>query len=236
MRLQRLFVAVAALGTAATAPAGEPHTPAGAGPSIELEVAGPTGPTETFAVDRALGGGLLRTAVEETVRVADWPVAPGDRRTVEVTRHDVYAPDARIVSIGTDGEKEVPRSPLVFLWGTAVGDGSCRVLISLDPGTGALGGLSVTPDGVFEARAASRRGEYRIAPLVEAPADGAPAGGFTCSGSLSHPADEPLRSPAPGRLDDRDALGRAHGDDCCRSSSRTRPQAPRATLPRSSRA
>jgi hypothetical protein len=152
MRLQRLVVAVAALGTAAAARAGEMRTLAGAGPSIALEVVGPAGPSETFAADPALAGALLETAVEETVRVADWPVAPGDRRTVEVTRHDVYAPDARIVAIGKDGETEVPRSRLLFFWGTAAGDPSRRVLLSLDPDAGTLGGLGVTPEGVFEVR------------------------------------------------------------------------------------
>ena len=97
MTLQRLVVAVAALGTAAGAWAGEPRVFAGAGPSIALELAGPGGPSETFAADPALAGALLATTIEETVSVVDWPVAPGDRRTVEVTRHDVYAPDARIV-------------------------------------------------------------------------------------------------------------------------------------------
>lgn len=190
MTLRRLVVFVAALGPAAAAAEG-PRTLAGAGPALQLQVAGPAGPSETFAVDPALAGALLATAVEETVRVADWPVAPGDRRTVEVTRHDVYAPDARIVAIGRDGEAEVPRSPLVFLWGTVEGDPSRRVLLTLDPGTGTLGGLGMTPDGLFEVRAAARRGEYRVSLAAEPPpgADGA-AGGFTCSASLKHAEDD----------------------------------------------
>jgi len=124
MTLLRLVVAVAAIGTAAGAWAGELRTLAGAGASIALEVAGPAGPSETFAVDPSLVAALGETAIEETVRVADWPVAPGDRRTVELARHDVYAPDARIVAIGAEGETEVPRSRLVFLWGVAEGDPS----------------------------------------------------------------------------------------------------------------
>jgi uncharacterized repeat protein (TIGR01451 family) len=198
MRLRRLVGAVAALGMAAVTAAQEPRTVAGAGPSLGLDVAGPGGPTENFAAAAELTGGLLGTAVEETVRVRDWPVAPGDRRMVEVTRHDVYAPGARIVAVGRDGEAEVPRSRLLFFWGSAAGDGSRRVLISVDPDTGNLGGLSVTPEGVFDIRATGRRSEQRIAP-VEAPiaANGATAGGFTCAGSLRHPADEPLTPPRP---------------------------------------
>ena len=200
MTLLRLVVAVAAIGTAAGAGAGEPRTLAGAGASIALEVAGPAGPSETFAVDPSLVAALGETAIEETVRVADWPVAPGDRRTVELTRHDVYAPDARVVAIGAHGEREVPRSRLVFLWGAAEGDSSRRVLLALDPDSGRLDGLGVTPDGLFEVRTAARRGEYRIALSAEPPrgADGT-AGGFTCGGSLTHAEDDSRpRPPLPG--------------------------------------
>jgi hypothetical protein len=200
MTLQRLVVAVAALGTAAGAWAGEPRVLAGAGPSIALELAGPGGPSETFAADPALAGALLATTIEETVSVVDWPVAPGDRRTVEVTRHDVYAPDARIVAIGAEGETEVPRSRLVFLWGAVEGDPSRRVLLSVDPEAGTLGGLGVTPEGVFEIQATPRRGEYRIASPAEAPAatGGAATGGFSCSASPTHPDDDARPSPRSG--------------------------------------
>jgi uncharacterized repeat protein (TIGR01451 family) len=188
------------------AAAAEPRTLPGAGPALALDVAGPDGPNETFAANPALPAGLRAATLEETVRVADWPVAPGDRRTVEVTRHDVYAPDARVVAIGANGEREVPRSRLVFFWGTAVDDPSRRALLTLDPDTGRLGGLGVTPDGVFEVRAAPsrRRGEYRIAAppdarLAPAPAEGeAPTGGFSCGGSPTHAEDALSLSGAPG--------------------------------------
>jgi uncharacterized repeat protein (TIGR01451 family) len=193
-----LGLALVAIGLGTPARASRPRSLPGAGPALAFEIETPAGPSETFAVDPGLPAALLGTAVEETVLVADWPVAPGDRRTVEVTRHDVYAPDARIVAIGAGGETEVPRSPLVFLWGTASGDGSRRVLLSLDPETGTLGGLGVTPDGLFEVRTAPRRGEYRIAPPVEAPAAGGSGatGGFSCGASLAHPADD-ARPSAP---------------------------------------
>ena len=179
----------------------------GAGPALALEVSGPGGPSETFAVLPALAAGLSVAGLEETVRVADWPVAPGERRALDVTRHDVYAPGARIVSIGADGEREVPRSRLLFFWGTAVGDPSRRALLTLDPDTGRLGGLGVTPDGVFEVSPApsGRRGEYRIAAPVD-PALGAvpgpgeaATGGFSCGGSPTHAEDDaPSTSPAAG--------------------------------------
>jgi uncharacterized repeat protein (TIGR01451 family) len=191
-------VVLAACGLAAAARASEPRAVAGPGPALVLEVVGPAGPSETFAVGPALPAALGETALEETVRVADWPVAPGDRRTVEVTRHDVYARDARIVAVGAGGEAEVPRSRLLFFWGTAAGDPSRRVLLSLDPETGTLGGLGVTPDGVYEVRAGRRTGEYRIASTAEAQlAAGADAatGGFACGGSFAH-ADDGAPTPA----------------------------------------
>jgi uncharacterized repeat protein (TIGR01451 family) len=166
---------------------------AGPGPALALEVVGPAGPSETFAVDPVLPAALRETELEQTVRVADWPVAPGDRRTVELTRHDVYAPDARIVAVGAGGETEVPRSRLVFFWGAAAGDPSRRVLLSLDPETGTLGGLGVTSEGVYEVRASGRPGEYRIASSSEtqlaAAGKDAATDGFTCGGSPTHPDD-----------------------------------------------
>jgi uncharacterized repeat protein (TIGR01451 family) len=205
MRLRRLVGAAAALGVAAVSAADEPRTLAGAGPSLALDVASAAGPVETFTADAALAAGLLGTGLEETVRIADWPVGPGDRRTIEVTRHDVYAPGARIVAIGRHGEKEVPRSRLLFFWGTAAGDGSRRVLVSLDPDTGTLGGLGVTPEGVFEIGRAARPGEYRIAPPVEPPATAGATAGFSCTASLEHAGDDGRASdlagpPAPSTL------------------------------------
>mgnify|MGYP001823801832 CR=1 FL=1 len=122
----RVDVAVVVLlsvpGLVPGASAQESRTIPGAGPSLTLEVAGPGGPRETFAVATTLSSDLRDTVLEETLRLADWPVAPGDRRTVELTRHDVYTPDARIVAIDRAGEREVPRSGLFFYWGTALGD------------------------------------------------------------------------------------------------------------------
>jgi hypothetical protein len=187
-----------ALGVAAGASGGEPRTLRGALPALALDVAGPAGPAETFAAAPGLVEALRTTALEETVRLADWPVAPGDRRTVELARHDVYADGARIVAIGKDGEVEVPRSTLLFFWGTAVGDPSRRVLVSLDPDRGTIGGLGAGPDGVFEVRPGAGAGEYRIASTLEAPRAAGETGGFTCGDSPVSP-DEPARPPAdPG--------------------------------------
>jgi len=189
-------VFLSALGLVPEVSAAESRTIPGAGPSLALEVAGPGGPRETFAVAPTLPSALRDTVLEETLRLAEWPVAPGDRRTVEVTRHDVYAPDARIVAIDRAGETEVPRSGLFFYWGTALGDPSRRVLISLDPDTGRLGGLGVTPEGVWEILPlpSGSGGEYRVASssearLAAARAAGEGEAGFVCGGSPTHAED-----------------------------------------------
>ena len=191
-----VVVLLSVLGLAPKASAQEFRTIPGAGPSLALEVAGPGGPRETFAVAPALPSALRDTVLEETLHLAEWPVAPGDRRTVEVTRHDVYAVDASIVAIDRAGEREVPRSGLFFYWGTALGDPSRRVLISLDPDTGKLGGLGVTPEGVWELLPlpSGSPGEYRIAStrearLAVARAGGETGAGFVCGGSPTHAED-----------------------------------------------
>ena len=97
----------------------------------------------------------------------------------------------------------MPRSRLVFFWGAVAGDPSRRVLLSVDPEAGTLGGLGVTPDGVFEMQATARRGEYRIASPAEAPArrggEDAETGGFTCGGSPTHPDDDARPAAVPAR-------------------------------------
>jgi hypothetical protein len=110
---------------------------------------------EELSIDPGLATSLLGVPFEGSARIEDWPVAPGVRRTVVVTRHDVYAPDAKIVVIDGGKEVEVPRSKLVFLWGTAEGDGATVVLITVDPDTAAVSGSSATSDGNFDLLAPS---------------------------------------------------------------------------------
>jgi IPT/TIG domain/Metallo-peptidase family M12 len=105
---------------------------------------------EQLSLDVAVAPTLLGVPLEGNIRVEEWPVAPGVRRTVVVARHDVYAPDAKIVAIDGGNEIEIPRSKLVFLWGTAEGDGATSVLITVDPDTAAVWGSSTTPDGSFD--------------------------------------------------------------------------------------
>jgi hypothetical protein len=105
---------------------------------------------EVLSLDPGLAPALLAVPLEGSLRIEDWPVAPGVRRAVVVARHDVYSPDAKIVAIDGGREVEVPRSSLVFLWGSAEGDGSTVSLITVDPDTGEVSGSSMSPDGSFD--------------------------------------------------------------------------------------
>ncbi len=107
----------------------------GAAPGRMLDAPDGQSRMEQLTVEPALAPALLGVPLEGRVRIEDWPVAPGVRRAVVVTRHDVYAPDAKIVATLGGKEVEIPRSKLVFLWGTAEGDGATSVLITLDPDT-----------------------------------------------------------------------------------------------------
>ena len=49
-------------------------------------------------------------AVGESLRLAGWPVSPGDHRTISVKRRSIYASGARILEIGEHGARELPRS------------------------------------------------------------------------------------------------------------------------------
>jgi len=189
-------IALAALvGSTARVEPGPVRTLPGAGTTLSLEVTGAAGPTETVMLSRALADGLRDTALGETVRVADWPVSPGARGLVELVRHDVYSAGARVVAIGRDGEVEVPRSRLVFLWGQAPDDPAQRVLVWVDPDTGILGGMGMTPDGFFEITPADESGAYRIAPTGvprDAATNAADAAGFSCGGGLVPPGEDLL--------------------------------------------
>src|SRR6266699_2333824 len=50
---------------------------------------------ELVVFDPGLAPALLAVPPESSVRIDDWPVAPGLRRTLVMARHDVYAPDGR---------------------------------------------------------------------------------------------------------------------------------------------
>ena len=106
------------------------------------------GEAELLAFDSTFTAKLLALTPEESLRADDWPIAPGVRRSVVLTRRDDYAHDARIVRIDGDREVELPRSRLLFFRGESE-DGT-RVGVSLDPDSGQMRGLSIGPEGLHE--------------------------------------------------------------------------------------
>ncbi len=115
-----------------------------------IEAAGSSRRAELLDLEEGLAPGLLQVRPEETVKIDDWPLAPELRGRVALTRHEIYAPDAKIFVIDGPGKREIPRSKLAFFWGTAEDDPEARVFVALDPDTGALDGFTQTREGLHE--------------------------------------------------------------------------------------
>src|SRR5664279_1230820 len=103
---------------------------------------------ERIAFEASLASSLLASGPEQPLSLLEWPVAPGVRRAVRVARHEIYAPGARMIRVDGNGETDVPRSRLAFFWGED--DAGGRVMVSVDPETHAIRGLSRGPDGFFD--------------------------------------------------------------------------------------
>ncbi len=149
---------------------------------------------ERLTLHRDLIGTLLRVPVEGKLRLEEWPVSPGVRETVTLTRHDVYAPGAKIVKIVPEGEVEIPHSSLVFFWGSDDG-GASRIVVSIDPEARSLRGMAISEAGVMEltpaAAPSSRR--YRVA-VPDAEAAGVPPPSWSCGEEALPPAPPAPRS------------------------------------------
>jgi hypothetical protein len=111
---------------------------------------------ELVALDPAMARNLLTLAPGDSILVTEWPVAPGVRQDVELTRFDVYAADARIVKIEGDKVLPLPRSPLAFFQGRSAEDFDTRLVVSIDPATQALQGTAFTREGTHELRLRSK--------------------------------------------------------------------------------
>lgn len=161
---------------------------------------------EMVRFDSGLSETLVDLPVGGAVRIDDWPVAPAVRRSVVLTRFDVYAPDAKIVAIVEGGrEVEVPRAKTLFFRGIAYEQGRelGRLLVTLEPDSKRFGGFAMTIDGMHELTpegaaadryAVARRGAMRAAgsePLQWSCVDDLPA---IRPGAKSEPA---LHASAP---------------------------------------
>lgn len=117
-----------------------------------IEAKGTDKKAEIVTFDEDLATVLLGVRTDETVQVSDWPVTPDRRAEVRLTRHEVYAPDAKIYVVEGRGNREVPRSRRVYFWGHAEGDKDTQVLVSVDPSDHAFRGFSLTREGIHELR------------------------------------------------------------------------------------
>jgi hypothetical protein len=172
MRHGAPFLFAVLVSTAAAAAAAGPRLPlplTANARSVELiPISGSDTAAEVLTLADGLVPGLLATRLEEQVRIAGWPVAPGERADVVLTRRDVYAPGAKIWQVRAEGPREVARSRLVFFWGGDEHDPAVRLMVSVDPLTGELRGTSSTMAGEFSLTADPRRvggrGGHLLAP------------------------------------------------------------------------
>jgi hypothetical protein len=150
---------------------------AAARPDAELSAAPPgkvvdlpagRGEGELLRLDARLAPALLALRPEESATVADWPVAPGLRRAMSLTRHEIWAEDAKVYRVDALGRTELPRSTLVFFWGTDTAGAGARAVVAIDPSTRALTALVHGPDGLHEIARdpADAAGRHLLAPPV----------------------------------------------------------------------
>ncbi len=162
--------------------------PRAAGPGRVVDAPDGKSQMEQISLDSGIGSALLGVLPEGSVTIADWPVAPGVRQTVVVTRHEIYAPDARIVAIDAGREIEVPRSRLVFLWGSATGDDAASILIVVDPDSGVVSGSSMSSIGNHDLLPPEAGRTEQLLVREGALRKDAAEGGFSC-GLESLPSD-----------------------------------------------
>jgi len=175
-------------------------------PAMSSPAVAPDGvtPAERLSLDPELIPTLLRVPLGGSVRLAAWPLEPGRRGEVLLTRRDVYAPGAEIQVMDGRASREAPRSRLAFLFGEVAGDEATRVLVSVDPQAMRLHAFTRTPDGWTELRQLEeeRLGDYVLAPSPGFLDPSMEHPGFTC-GQPELPEPPPgssfhLDSAAPG--------------------------------------
>lgn len=112
-----------------------------AGPGQAVKAPDMVSDAELFRFEPELVPSLLRLAPGDSTRVAGWPVAPGSRRDVVITRHEVYAANARVLEVTDEGTRELPRSQMVFFWGSLADDPLSAVVVTIDPAAGTVEGM-----------------------------------------------------------------------------------------------
>jgi hypothetical protein len=205
-----LFVLFSLSSAAAFAASQDPVRLAAAAEGQVIEAPGTDARAEVVTFGEDLAPALLRVAPEETIRLAGWPVAPGVRADVRITRFEIYAPDAKIWKIDANGRTEVPRSRMVFFRGLAEDDSEMRIFVAVDPGTHGFTGLALSPEGTYEIRphreAAGGRSHLVTVPEYFLPDDGeAERLSWTCGQSgapLDFLQEKPAGAPSAGEAAD----------------------------------
>ena len=133
------------------------------------------------------------------VTIEGWPVAPGERRSITVERHQVVDRAAPRLLVSPSGTVPLPASSRVHLWGHVAGDDG-RILLSLDPTARSLRGFVVAGGTVHDL--APSGGDHLVVPAAERlAAKGWTIQPWACSAedeALEAPAELPVRGePAP---------------------------------------
>jgi hypothetical protein len=102
---------------------------------------------ERLVMPEMISSQLMKMAMGEGVKLTGWPVSPGHRRAISVSRRSVYAANARVLEIGEHGVRELPRSSHLYFIGEIDDEPGSGVLIILDPASGGLTGLAFS-DGL----------------------------------------------------------------------------------------
>jgi len=173
-------------------------------PSMGSPTVAPDGvtPAERLTLDPGAIPMLLALAPEVSTRLDAWPLEPGRRGDVVLTRRDVYAPGAEIDIVDGSASSKAPRSRLVFFFGGVDGDEATRVLLSIDPDSLKLYSFARTSEGWTELRPLDdpRTDDYLLAKATAFLDPSMASPGFTCEPEPSDPADEApvLSHSAPG--------------------------------------
>jgi len=128
--------------------------------------------------------------------IEGWPVAPGQRRSITVERHEVVDRSAPRRLVSPSGIVPLPASSRVHLWGH-LGEGDGRLLLSLDPAAHSLRGF-VVADGTVHELVPSGRGLLVVPAAERHAAKGWPVQPWTCSAEdaiLEAPVELPAHGP-----------------------------------------
>ncbi len=105
-----LIASLAAV-AAAGGPPGEVEEVLAAVPAGEVQFSPQLGfHTEAFRQPAEISAALDAAEVGQRVVLAEFPVAPDERRRVELVRWEVYAPEARVFALSGGKHSELPRS------------------------------------------------------------------------------------------------------------------------------